>query len=454
VAKTPNFDRIAREGVLFNNAFCASPSCTPSRSAILTGQEMWRLEEGGLLFGALPKKFELFPKILEQAGYHVGYTGKGLEPANLEAPGCWSEPTGKGYFGAREEAPRGVSGVDYAGNFERFLEARKGGRPFFFWAGFFEPHRDYRKGIGLESGMNIDDVKVPAFLPDVPEIRSDLLDYYYEIQWTDRHLGRMIRALEEARELDNTLIVVTSDNGLPFPRAKTTLYDHGTHMPLAIRWGERIKPERVVDDFVSLTDLAPTFLEAAGVAIPGTMTGRNLMNVLLSERQGQVDPRRDKVFTGIERHTWCRSGGLPYPSRAVRTHEWLYIRNFAPERWPAGDPPPFKPIFYDCYGDIDPCPTSEYMLDKKDDPQVSRLLDLAVARRPAEELYDVRRDTDQVNNLSGDPAYASVLADLRRRLMDYLEKTNDPRSRGESPWDDYPFYLDERRYREAENQDD
>jgi len=458
VVKTPNFDRVAREGVLFNNAFCAAPSCTPSRSTILTGQEMWRLQEGGLLFGALPRKFELFPGILERAGYHVGYTGKGYEPANLEAPGCWRDPTGTGYFGPRMKTPGGIANVDYAGNLDLFLDARPERHPFFFWVGFYEPHREYEQGIGLKSGMNIDDVRVPSFLPDVPEIRSDILDYLYEIQWNDRHLGRMFEMLEERGELDNTIVVVTSDNGMPFPRAKTTLYDHGTHMPLAIRWGDRVKPGRVVDDLVSLTDLAPTFLEAAGLPKLPAMTGRSLMNVLVSDEAGQIDPVRDRVFTGIERHTPCRTGGLPYPSRAIRTHQWLYIRNFEPDRWPAGDPPPFKPLFYDSYGDIDECPTIAYMLKHKDDAHVRKLLDLAIAKRPAEELYDVKRDPDQIHNLAGDPAYSDTVANLRGRLLEYLQQTDDPRMRGESPWDNYPFYLDEEdishRFRRKANESD
>jgi uncharacterized sulfatase len=442
VVKTPHFDRIAREGIYFTNAYCASPSCSPSRAAILTGQDMWRLEDGGVLFGALPKKFQVFPPLLAEAGYHVGYTGKGYGPANLEKPGYWRNPMVKGYFEQEGPAPRGMAELDYAANFAEFLRDRPGSDPFFFWAGFYEPHRKFPKGLGAESGMNLDDIEVPPFLPDSPEVRSDLADYFTMIQWTDTHLGRMIDQLEKAGELDNTLIVFTSDNGLPFPRAKTTLYDHGTRMPLAVRWGDRIQGERSVTDFVNLTDMAPTFLEAAGLPIPPDMTGRSMLDLLLSNGEGRVDSARDYVVTGVERHTLCRAGNLPYPSRALRTDPWLYIRNFEPERWPAGDPPPFKPMFYKIYDDIDGGPTIDYMMAHKDDPEVAKRLALAVDRRPAQELYDLKRDPDQINNVAADPGYARIASNLDERLMKHLRDSGDPRARGEAPWDRYPFYFD------------
>ncbi|MHC4389361.1 MAG: sulfatase/phosphatase domain-containing protein, partial [Planctomycetota bacterium] len=165
----------------------------------------------------------------------------------------------------------------------------------------------------------VPDVVVPEFLPDSTEVRTDICDYYWEIQRFDREVGQLLQTLEDMGEIDNTLIVITSDNGMPFPHAKANLYDYSTRMPLAVRWAAKVKGNRVVDDFVSHTDFAPTFLEAAGVEVPKEMTGRSLLDILLSGKSGRVDPERTRVFTALERHAWCRPNGLGYPSRAIRT---------------------------------------------------------------------------------------------------------------------------------------
>ncbi|MHC4619444.1 MAG: sulfatase-like hydrolase/transferase [Planctomycetota bacterium] len=439
---TPNFDRMAREGVLFTHAFCAAPSCTPSRSAILTGQEIWRLEEGGLLMGALPSKFKVFTGLLEATGYHVGYTHKGWGPGNYEAGGRSHNPVASRKYSERRLTPpaNGIKTTDYAGNFEDFLNDCPDGAPFFFWYGGKEPHRVYEEGSGLRAGKRLNDVEVPAFLPDTPEVRSDILDYCVEIEWFDEHLGQIIRLLKQRGRLDNTIVVVTSDNGMPFPRAKTNLYDDGTRMPLAIRWGAKAKGGQVVDDFVSLTDMAPTFLEAAGIAVPAEMTGRSLLGVLLSDKSGQVDPNRNRVFTAIERHTWCRPNGVGYPSRAIRTYRWLYIRNYAPDRRPAGDPD-FYSAHQTVYGDIDNGATKTHMIEHKNDPKVEPLFELCFGKRPTEELYDVIKDPDQVRNLAAAPAFAKIKRQLQEQLEQYQRDTKDPRAEGKSPWDHYPYYY-------------
>jgi uncharacterized sulfatase len=441
---TPAFDRVAREGVLFTHAFTAAPSCTPSRSAILTGQAIWRLEEGGLLMGTLPKKFDVFPLMLEESGYRIGYTGKGWGPGDYKAGGRERYPIGP-VFNERtyDSVPEGIRNTDYAANFEDFLAAREDGKPFFFWFGASEPHRRYEKGGGLAKGKKTAVVSVPAFLPDTEEIRSDILDYYVEIEWFDSHLARMIQALEDRGELDNTLIVVTSDNGMPFPRAKTTLYDWGTRMPLAVRPPGGAPTGRVIDDLISHTDLAPTFLAAAGLAVPAAMTGRSLLPLLAGEEQGRVDPSRDRVFTAIERHTWTRPDGAPYPVRAIRTHEFLYIRNFEPQRWPAGDPDlDAQPQSF--YGDVDRCPTKTFMLEEANMKKFAREFGLCFGRRPGEELYEIASDPGQVNNLAENPDYADIKSKLRADLESYLAETNDPRSKGQSPWDRYPYrYRDQ-----------
>jgi N-sulfoglucosamine sulfohydrolase len=441
VIKTPHFDRIAREGILFTNSFTACPSCSPSRASILTGQDFWRLEEGGLLFGRLKNKFPIYTRLLEDAGYVVGQTGKGYDPANQRFDYTWKNPCGKIWRKRlSEEPPDGIANVDYAGSFEKFMKARNKTKPFCFWFGCDEPHREYGYKSGAQSGMNPDKVNVPPFFPDSEQIRNDICDYMLEIQWFDQHLGRMLKTLEDNGELDNTIIVVTSDNGMPFPRAKATVYNYGVHMPLAIRWGKGIKkPGRVIHDFVNHIDFAPTFLQAAGLKALKEMTGRSLMNIFQSNKSGYVDPARDMTVVGLERHTWTRPDGRTYPRRAIYTKDYAYIHNYEPDRWPMGGPD-FTFPDVGTFGDIDDSPTKRYMMAHQDDKKVKKLFAMSFGKLPAEELYAIDKDPPQMKNLADDPAYTEVKQRLRKQMEEYQKATGDPRARGESPWDDYPFY--------------
>ncbi|MEI7898660.1 MAG: sulfatase [bacterium] len=422
VVKTPAYDRVCREGVRFTNAFVSAPSCTASRAAILTGQWHWRLEEAANLGGVLKQdKFPVYPALLGAAGYFVGAVGKGPD-------------------GRQQNAPQGPIYKD----FDAFMAARPNGKPFVLWYGSRDPHRPYDKGCGVKSGMNPADVQIPACLPDSPEVRSDLCDYYWEIQRYDAAVGEMLRKLEAAGELENTIVVMTGDNGLPFPRCKSNLYDTGTKVPLAVRWGAQVKPGRVVSDFVSLSDLAPTFLEAAGVRPPPDMTARSLTSLLRSEQSGQIEPARDHVLTGKERHCQAQEKGSPggYPCRALNTAAYLYIRNFKPERWPAG-----VALAADCYGgmayhDIDNGPCKTYMIEHKDDPKVKPLFGLGFGKRPAEELYDLKKDPGQLVNVADKPDYTAVKKELADRLMAELAASRDPRVLGNG--DRFDTYADRR----------
>ena len=436
--RTPAFDRVARQGVLFANSFCASPSCTPSRSAILTGRHMWQVEQAGLLYGTIPPKYPLVTHQLADAGYHVGYTGKGWGPGDWQAGGLTRNPTGA-EFNSRQFAtlPReGLDTRDYAANFADFLRQRPARAPFFFWFGATEPHRAYARGAGLATGHRLDEVSVPAYWPDTPEVRGDILDYYAEIEWLDRQLERALGVLAATGELDNTLIVVTSDNGMPFPRAKVNLYDRGIHMPLAMRWGSRFRGGRTVDDIVQHIDFAPTFLEAAGLPVPEGMAGRSLLPLLDSGRSGGIDPSRDAAFTGMERHVMARPEGAGYPMRSIRTRAHLYIRNFTPDRWPTGGD--FLSSNRTPHGDVDASPIADFMLDPTHRASFPRQYEFCFGRRPAEELYDLRSDPDQVRNLALEQH--SQLGPLRARLEEYLRKTGDPRIEGRDPWQDYVYY--------------
>lgn len=432
---TPAFDRLAREGVLFRHSFCASPSCTPSRSAVLSGRHIWQVGEAGVLYGSIPPTLPLYPHLLEDTGYATGFTGKGWAPGDWKALGSTRHPCGKEYNEHRHSEPvrRGIEPGDYAANFRQFLQEKPAGKPFCFWLGCKEPHRIYDEGSGLRLGKKLEDAQVPEFLPDTPAVRSDLLDYYLEIEWYDQQLARTLKVLEESGQLENTLIVATSDNGMPFPRAKVNLYDWGVRMPLVVRWGDKLKPGSVVNDLVSHTDLAPTFLDAAGVPRPAGIAGKSLLPLLM----GQADSGREQVFTAMERHTMCRPNGETYPMRSIRTRDFLYIRNFAPDRWPTGGD--FSSSNNTTHGDIDGAPTKDALFEPKTQAQFPQQVALCVGKRRAEELYDVASDKGQTRNLATDARYAAQLGELRERLESYLKQTGDPRMLGQDPWQGYVY---------------
>lgn len=439
VVKTPGFDRVARTGLYFENAFTNCPSCAPSRASVLTGQKFWRLEEGGLLFGRLKKKFPIITDTLQNAGYEVGITGKGYSPANQSFESTWN-PIFTKQVSIRHKVPQGISSINYFASFEKFLDGRDEKKPFFFWFGAYEPHRSYKYGIGEENGIDINKIKVPPFFPDSQTVRNDIADYMYEIQWQDAHLVKMLDLLEKKGELNNTIVVVTSDNGMPFPRAKATAYNYGVHLPLAIMWGDKIKGGRSIKDFVNHDDFAPTFLEAAGLPVQSQMSGKSLMNILKSAEEGQVDKSRSFTVSGLERHVWARPDGATYGRRVIHTEEFAYIRNYNPERWPMGGPD-FKASHQGTFGDIDAGPTKSFMMKHKDDASVKALYGMSFEKLPAEELYNIKNDPAQMKNLAEDPKYAEIKKQLIEMLDKDLLESGDPRAKGLSPWDAYPFYA-------------
>ncbi len=289
--KTPAFDRVVREGVLFSHAFTNNPKCSPCRASLLTGRNSWQLEEAMCHNGIFPAKWPVYPDLLEQAGYKVGHTGKGWGPGDFRTGGFSRNPAGPAYQRHKLKPPlEGVSTTDYARNFAAFLAERKSGQPFCFWLGGFEPHRIYENGAGVRAGRDVASVTLPPYYPDSTVIRSDMLDYGLEVEWFDATLGKILDQLEKIEELDDTLILVTSDHGMPFPRVKGHVYEAGFHLPMAVRWGRRVKPKRVVDDFINVRDLAPTFLEAAMLKPPPSMTGRSFLDALVSTKSGWIDP--------------------------------------------------------------------------------------------------------------------------------------------------------------------
>lgn len=419
---TPSFDRVARNGVLFVNAFTTNPKCAPSRASILTGKHTWQLEEACNHFGIFPGKFRVYPDLLEEAGYHVGFTGKGWAPGDWLAGGRTRNPAGSA-FQKRTLSPPARSGInpcDYAANFRDFLENRPAGRPFCFWYGGYEPHRHYVFDEGRRGGKDLSSIDaVPPYWPDEERVRIDMLDYAYEIEWFDRHLGLMIDHLDETGELEHTLVVVTSDNGAPFPRVKGQMYEDDFHLPLAACWAGTIASGRRVDDLVSFIDLAPTFLELAGLEAQAEVAGRSLVPILRANGSGRIEPRRDRVYLGRERHDMGREGDLGYPVRCVRTSDYLYVRNFAPERWPAGNP---ETGFTNC----DSSPTKARILELHEKGE-DYYYELAFGKRPAEELYDIRSDPHCLNNLATKAELTNVKESLSQDLERELRATGDPR---------------------------
>ncbi len=462
--KTPNIDRVAREGALFKNAFVNSPSCTPCRSSLLSGQYFFRTGRGAILHGAQwDASIPSYPLLLRDAGYHLGKSYKVWGPGTpLDAPYGGQrhayEKAGNGFNNFSENATKLVrNGLTFEAakeqllgqvraNFEAFLADRKPDQPFCFWFGPTHTHRAFEKGSGQALwGIDPDSLKgkLPKFMPDVPEVRADITDYMGEIQALDAGIGVLLQHLEAIGELDKTLVVLSGDHGTPgVPGSKCNLYDHGVGVALMAR-GPGVKGGRLVDDFVNLMDIAPTFLEAGDVKPPDVMTGRSFLNVLRSEKSGLVDPTRTYVVTGRERHVAAaREDHLPYPHRALRTEEFLYIRNFAPERWPMGSPnfenkadmPSRQALEKDTYaafGDMDASPTKAWLVRQYAEPQWQWHYDYAFGKRPGEELYDLKNDPDQIHNVAADPAFATTKKKLSERLLKVLVEAKDPRITGD-----------------------
>ena len=439
--RTPHFDRVARDGVLFQNAYTPDAKCAPSRAAILTGRPPWMLKAAANHMAHFPPEFKSFPEALAENGYFVGMTAKGWSPgvAN-DVDGNPRQLAGKA-FNAREAEPptSKISSADYAANFEDFLAAAPEGQPWAFWYGSREPHRAYEFRSGANfGGKSVEDIdEVYPFWPDSETVRHDMLDYAFEIEHFDAHLGRMLASLDDRGEFDNTLVIVTSDNGMPFPRVKAQEYELSNHLPLAVMWIEGIPaPGRSVDDFVSFVDFAPTILDAAGVEWEAAgmqpAAGRSLIDILRSPESGQVDPSRDHVLVGKERHDIGRPNDMGYPIRGIVKGNLLYLRNFETDRWPAGNPETG-------YMAVDGSPTKTEILALRRSGTETRYWELAFGKRGAEELYNLDEDPACVRNLASELEYAPAKEALAARLVQELQAQGDPRMSGQGAvFDAYP----------------
>lgn len=440
--RTPAFDRVAREGLLFKRAYTPNAKCAPSRAIILTGRNSWQLEEAANHIPYFPAKFKTWAEALGEQGYFTGLTAKGWAPgvAN-DSAGKPRQMAGRPFNSRKAKPPAdGIDANHYAANFEDFLDAAPKDGPWSFWYGALEPHRSYEYGSGVaKGGKRLSDIdRVPRYWPDNETIRNDMLDYAMEIEHFDRHLGRMLETLEKRGLLENTIVIVTSDHGMPFPRVKGQAYEFSNHVPLAVMWKRGIvNPGRVIDDYVSFADLAPTIVELAGLKWNETgmqpATGKSLAGMLSSPRGGMIEPRRDHVLIGKERHDIGRPNDAGYPIRGIIAKDMLYIRNYETARWPAGNP---ETGYLNCDGGA----TKTEILRKRRDGEEIGFWQLSFGRRPAEELYDLSADPDCLRNLAGDPKHRRTMREMSGRMIRELKSQSDPRMFGRGDvFDRYPY---------------
>jgi N-sulfoglucosamine sulfohydrolase len=420
------------EGVLFTNAYTPNAKCAPSRASLLTGRNSWQLEEAANHVNHFPAKFKTFPEVLRENGYATALTGKGWGPGNpglkdgkerLLIGDLWSTKKKKPWA-------NGMAGDDYAANFDAFLDTQKEGQPWFFWFGAKEPHREYEYESGVKIGnKKLTDIdSVPAFWPDNAIVRNDMLDYALEVEYVDSHLTKMLESLEKRGLLENTIIVLTSDHGMPFPRCKAQEYEYSNHVPLAIMWPNGIKsPGRTVKDMTSFIDFAPTFLELAGIPIDQSgidSPGKSLTDIFNSTKEGQVNPERDMIVIGKERHDYSRPNNQGYPIRGIVSDDYLYLYNYDISLWPAGNPEIG-------YLDIDGGPTKTEILRQFRSGENDFYWKLAMGKRESnEELFNVTNDAECMTNLASKPEHSALKQKMKTRMETMLKEQQDPRMFG------------------------
>jgi N-sulfoglucosamine sulfohydrolase len=431
--RTPHFDRVARDGIRFNNAYTPNAKCAPSRACVLTGRNSWQLKEAANHICYFPVEFKGWGEALAENGWFVGHTTKGWAPGVAkDAAGKPRLMTGKA-FNARTARPpaSGIGSADYAANFDDFLDAAPKGKSWAFWYGAIEPHRGYEFASGVKKGGHrLDEIdRVPAFWPDNETVRNDMLDYAFEVEHFDTHLGRMLASLERRGLLENTLVIVTSDHGMPFPRGKGSEYELSNHIPFAAMWTRGIAGRgRVVDDYISFIDLAPTFIELAG--LPWTKTGmaetpgRSLTEIFRVDRSGQVIAARDHVLIGMERHDIGRPHDVGYPIRGIVKAGLLYLENFEPSRWPACNPETG-------YLNVDGSPTKSFIIDAHRKNPADPYWALCFGRRPGVEFYNLKTDADCVTNLATEAGLEKQRSALKVQLYAELKAQGDPRMFGQ-----------------------
>jgi arylsulfatase A-like enzyme len=383
VVQTPHLDRMAREGMRFESCFVSSPQCSPNRSAILTGCTP-HTTSTSRLHTPMPDWEPTFLEPLKQRGYFTGAFRKVHQGAAFDKR--WD------FYGTAKQP------------FSEFFERRPKDRPFFLHAGFTDPHRPYKAGA-FNPPHDPARVRVPAFLPDTPEVREDLAHYHDFIARMDAECGQIFELLRRHGLDRNTLVLFTGDNGMPFPRAKGTCYDPGIGVPLLAWWPGRVAPGGVKRELISHVDLAPTWLAAAGLETPRKMQGRSFLPLLTGQGAFRA---RDAVFA--ERN-WHDNFD---PIRAIRTATHKLIFNAAPHfpyrpAWDLADSTSWKSIQQEARRGRLPAPLKQMLAPS----------------RPVLEFYDLAADPNEFHNLATSAAHREVLADLEARLSAWMEETYD-----------------------------
>ncbi len=439
--QTPAFDQVAREGLLFARAYTPNAKCAPSRACLLTGRNSWQLKEAANHICYFPSEFRGWAEALTEHGWQVGHTQKGWGPGvALDDSGKPRLMTGTAFNRRQTEPPTSqISKNDYAANFSDFLNQTSAEKPWCFWFGALEPHRAYEFGSGIaKGGKQLSEIDhVPACWPDNEQVRKDILDYAFEAEHFDRHVGRMLKELEQRGLLENTLVIITSDHGMPFPRSKGNAYELANHVPMAMMWKKGIaSPGRRIEDFVSFIDVAPTLLELAGISFADSrmapVTGTSLVPLMRSELSGRIDARRDHVLIGKERTDVGRPNDWGYPTRGLIDDHWVYLENFEPDRWPAGNP---ETGYMDCDAGM----TKTVILAQHRRNSGDHFWNLCFGLRPAAELYDRRNDPDCIHNLAGRADMHEHQTRLQMQLHAELREQGDPRIAGNGTiFDGYP----------------
>jgi N-sulfoglucosamine sulfohydrolase len=397
VLQTPNVDRLAAEGMRFDRAFLTISSCSPSRCSILTGRYPHSTGAEDL-HQPLPADQKTLAWYLRGAGYH-----------------CMS--VGKWHLGDHERRnwDRVVecAGRETAEKAVELLQDRRKDRPFFFWVATKDPHRPFDADAAARP-HDPAAVVVPPYLPDHPLIRKELAQYYDEITRFDAHVGLIRAELQEQGVLDRTFVVYLSDNGMPFPRAKTTLYDSGIHTPLIVRYPPLIRPGTVQKGLVSVVDVAPTILELAGVR-QETVQGRSMKAML----RAPSAPGRDAVFAEANWHDYEKF------TRAVRTGRFLLVRNYYRD----------KPL-WNSVDSINSITWKGFMAMREAGKLTPAQEFLLLEPRPFEELYDLQGDPYSLVNVAGRPEYRDEWYRLRTRLDNWRVETADvmPEKRRRDGW--------------------
>ncbi len=445
---TPAFDQVARKGLLFNNAYTCNAKSSPSRSCIITGRNSWQLKEAGNHVPFFPTEFKSFIEVLSENGYSVGYTGKGWAPGEPgKINGITRELTGKNYSDIRLVPPtNSISTCDYVANFSKFL-FEKGDKPWFFWYGGMEPHRNYEYGTGVRVGhKKLSDIDaVPDFWPDNDSVRNDMLDYAFEVEYFDNQLQKMLDLLDKTGELENTIVVVTSDNGMPFPRMKGQSYEMSNHLPLAIMWLGGIKKSgRVIDDMVSFSDFAPTFLKLAKISTQKSgmqpTAGKSLTDIMYSTKDNLVNNKRNFALVGRERNDVGRPNDEGYPVRGIVKDGFLLLKNFETDRWPSGNPETG-------YLDTDGSPTKSVILNQKRQGKYDYYWNMSFQKRSVLELYNIKSDPSCIHNLAGLGEFAKITSDMEKMMIAELLKQQDPRIIADGVvFDNYPYAGSEQNF--------